>query len=68
MAPEQLAGHEVTARSDIYSLGLLLYEIFTGKRALEGKNLAELIQKREQAGIPAPTTVVRRWILRSNAQ
>jgi serine/threonine-protein kinase len=59
MAPEQIAGHEVTARSDIYSLGLLLYELFTGQRALEGKNLAELIQKREQAGIPAPTTVVK---------
>ena len=59
MAPEQLAGNEVTARSDIYSLGLLLYELFTGQRALEGKNLAELIQKREQSGIPPPTTVVK---------
>lgn len=36
MAPEQLAGREVTARSDIYALGLLLYEMFTGKRAFEG--------------------------------
>ena len=51
MAPEQLAGGEVTARSDIYALGLVLYEIFTGQRALEGKNLAELIHKREQSGI-----------------
>ncbi len=59
MAPEQLAGNEVTARSDIYALGLVLYEIFTGQRALEGKNLAELIHKREQSGILPPTAVVK---------
>ena len=34
MAPEQRAGKEVTEQSDIYSLGLVLYEAFTGKRAL----------------------------------
>ena len=37
-------------RSDIYALGLVLYEIFTGQRALEGRNLAELINRREQVG------------------
>ncbi len=59
MAPEQLAGGEVTARSDIFALGLVLYEIFTGRRALEGKNLAELIHKREQSGVIPPSAHVR---------
>jgi serine/threonine protein kinase len=36
MAPEQKAGKEVTVRSDIYALGLVLHEVFTGKRPSEG--------------------------------
>ena len=32
MAPEQRSGQEVTARSDIYALGIVLHEVFTGKR------------------------------------
>ena len=36
MAPEQLSGREVSVRSDLYSLGLILYEMFSGKRAFEG--------------------------------
>jgi hypothetical protein len=38
MAPEQLAGKEVSVRSDIYALGLVLYEVFTGKRAFTEKS------------------------------
>src|SRR5258706_12007147 len=59
MAPEQLSGGAVTARSDIYALGLVLYEVFTGQRALEGETLAELIRKREQSGILPPSEIVR---------
>jgi len=38
MAPEQVAGKSVDYRADIYSLGLILYEIFTGSQAFEADN------------------------------
>ena len=42
MSPEQLAGREVTVRSDVYALGLLLYELFTGRRTFAADTAAEL--------------------------
>jgi len=36
MAPEVLQGAEADARSDIFSFGCVLYEMFTGRRAFEG--------------------------------
>ena len=55
MAPEQLAGKEVTPASDIYSLGLVLYEIFAGKRAFEADTLDGLLKQEESS---APTSLV----------
>ncbi len=49
MAPEQLEGREVTTRSDVFALGLVLYEIFTGRRAFEGRTLAEVRRSRGDA-------------------
>ena len=53
MSPEQLAGREVTERSDIYSMGIILHEIYTGKPVWEAGSMAELLQKRSSS---MPTT------------
>jgi serine/threonine protein kinase len=58
MAPKQLAGLEVTVRSDIYALGLVLYEIFTGKTPFEAETLAGLIEARAANSPANPTTLV----------
>lgn len=43
MAPEQLEGREADARTDLFALGALLYEMVTGRKAFEGKSQASLI-------------------------
>ena len=43
MSPEQVEGKEADARSDIFALGAVLYEMATGKRAFEGKTTASVI-------------------------
>ncbi|HSC28120.1 MAG TPA: serine/threonine-protein kinase, partial [Vicinamibacterales bacterium] len=53
MAPEQLGGRDVTARSDIFALGLVLYELFTGRRAFTAESLNELVNQ-HQAGLVTP--------------
>jgi serine/threonine-protein kinase len=59
MAPEQLEGREVTRQSDVYSLGLVLYELFTGRRAFDAASLPELIAQRESAAIVPPIEWVK---------
>jgi len=59
MSPEQLAGKEVSAKSDIYSLGLVLYEILTGKRAFEAETLAELVRVRNEKPVSNPSSWVK---------
>ncbi|MBI1766014.1 MAG: serine/threonine protein kinase [Acidobacteria bacterium] len=59
MAPEQLTGKEATQRSDIYALGLVLYELFTGKRVFEAKSIQELISLHEKSTPPTPSSHVK---------
>jgi serine/threonine-protein kinase len=54
MSPEQLAGREVTERSDIYSLGLVLYEMFTGKRAFDTQGAT-----RDRSAVPSAASVTK---------
>lgn len=55
MAPEQFAGEEVTARSDIYSLGLLLYELFTGQQAYRGTSTVRTAVAPDREPPPPPS-------------
>jgi tRNA A-37 threonylcarbamoyl transferase component Bud32 len=47
MSPEQLAGADVTAHSDIYALGLILFEVFTGRHAFYAGTLGEMLERRK---------------------
>src|ERR1700726_334638 len=71
MSPEQFEGQEVTPKSDLYSLGLILYEVLTGKHPFEASSVDQMARLRDKSAPPAPSqfvkdpnTLVERVILR----
>ncbi len=58
MAPEQLTGREVSVQSDLYAVGLILYEMFTGRMPFEADTVAEMTRLRQESRVTNPTTLV----------
>ena len=57
MAPEQVKGKRGTQRTDIYSLGTILYEMLTGQVPFQGPNLYAVMNARLTTDPPAPRTL-----------
>jgi serine/threonine-protein kinase len=58
ISPEQAAGKQATRRSDLYSLGVVLYTLITGRTPFQGKSPAELLHKHLYAQFDKPSRVV----------
>ena len=55
MAPEQASGRGVSVRSEVYALGLLLYELFCGRRPFEASSVEELLRHHRETPPPRPS-------------
>jgi serine/threonine-protein kinase len=61
LAPELLDGGAPSIQSDLYALGLVLYELFTGKRAFDASSLADFYRKQTETDPTPPSRVVKNF-------
>jgi hypothetical protein len=61
LAPELFNGGAPSVQSDVYALGLVLYELFTGKKAFEASSLAEFYRKQTETNPTPPSNVVKNF-------
>ncbi len=61
MSPEQSTGMKVDRRSDIYSMGVLFYQMLTGKRLFSGKTISELVQAHLNDPVPKLPDQLRKY-------
>jgi len=61
LAPELLEGAGPSVQSDLYALGLVLYELFTGKRAFQASSLGEFHRKQTETNPTPPSSVVKNF-------
>ncbi|HMM35728.1 MAG TPA: protein kinase, partial [Thermoanaerobaculia bacterium] len=57
MSPEQALGQRLDARSDLYAIGVVLFEIFTGQRPFPGSDAATVMQRHVSAQPPRPSSL-----------
>lgn len=57
MAPERIAGREPDFRADIFSAGILLYEMVTGQPAINGENVYQILHRAANGKVSAPSAI-----------
>jgi len=60
MSPEQVAGKKVDGRSDIFSLGVVLYEMLTGRKPFRGDDMTSLMYQIAREPHPSPRSINQR--------